>query len=857
MEYQDIKKVLKEYFGYDTFRRGQKDLINSILSNEDTLGIMPTGSGKSICYQLPALIFEGITIVISPLISLMKDQVNLIHENGIEATYINSTLNREEYNHRINNIYNGKYKLIYVAPERLYSEGFFDAISSKKINMIAIDEAHCVSQWGHDFRPAYLDIKEFISKIKVRPVVSAFTATATKNVEKDIITQLGLKNPSTVKTGYDRENLYFEVRKSKQKFDELLEILESEESNSGIIYCNARKTVEQVCKKLIQLGYSATRYHAGLSNKERHKNQENFFTDHKTIMVATNAFGMGIDKSNVNFVIHYNMPKNIENYYQEAGRAGRDGSPGKCILLYSAQDMIINKFLIEKTIENEESNNPKLKSKLINKEYTLLKKMQEYCITTECYRKYILNYFGETAKDQCNNCYNCKGEFEQIDITYDSKQIISFIHSIQRKNRSFGKTMIINVLRGSSSKKIKELSLDSTKEYGILSDKSKEEVGSVIDFLIDKKYLKIFGNRYPVIKLGPKQASLMNTEKTLQMKIGIKEISNIKEVENKPTIKSNRIIGTNEHIWNDTPYEDNKNNKNNNNNNRNNNSNTISNKSSNNKKNSTISSIKNIDYKSSRNNSKVKRQTNKTKNKNKLNFNKSFQNQELFKKLKELRLILARSEKIPPYIIFHDATLREMCEKLPTSENEFLSVSGVGKVKMEKYGNKFMNIIKENKPKSSINNLNKTEKINTKNSAKNSNTKSNNNTENNINKINTKISIKNNSKSNTKSNTKNNTKNRTKKSQKTNKTTKTTKTTKNDKNDNKNINQELFKKLKELRLDYARSEGVPAFMIFPNASLTQMCIDVPKNESEFLNISGVGKVKMKKYGKAFIELINE
>ena len=600
---------------------------------------MPTGSGKSICYQLPGIIFEGLTIVISPLISLMKDQVNLLKTNDIDSAYINSSLSYSKYNSVINGINEGKYKIVYVAPERLESDDFLEIIQENNVSMVAVDEAHCVSQWGHDFRPSYLKIKNFISKIKGNPIISAFTATATENVEKDIVEQLGLKNHTVVSTGYDRKNLYFEVRKTKDKFTELLKILSLEKGNSGIIYCTTLKSVEKVCNKLINEGYSATRYHAGLNVTEREYNQETFILDEKLIMVATNAFGMGIDKSNVNFVIHYNMPKNLENYYQEAGRAGRDGSPAKCILLYSYQDVVINKFLIEKTIESENYIDSKLKEKVIKKNYGLLNKMQEYCTTRGCCRQYMLNYFGDSGNNYCKNCYNCIGDFEVVDIQYESYHIISAIKYFETNGKSFGKRMVVDVLKGSNTKKIKNLSFDKIPSFNKLNHKNKEEIALIMDFLVDKKYLRIFGAKYPVIKLWKNYGDILNGLVPLTMKISKDELSIFKEKAPLSKEKTHEV----ENQTKQTPDKD-------------------------------ISLNK---------------------------LNKSLISQDnpidnvLFEKLRKLRLKLAREEKIPPFMVFHDSTLKDMCKKFPCSENEFLEVSGVGKVKMEKYGDFFINQIKK------------------------------------------------------------------------------------------------------------------------------------------------------------------
>ena len=399
--------LLQKFFGYTEFREGQGEIIDQLLAGRDAVGIMPTGSGKSICYQIPAIMFEGITVVISPLISLMKDQVQAMTQSGIDAAYINSSLSYYEYNDILNAARHGYYKIIYVAPERLNSGNFIEFVINADVSMVAVDEAHCVSQWGHDFRPSYLMITDFIAKLKTRPIVCAFTATATSEVRDDIIKILQLRDPFIKTTGFDRKNLSFEVVKPKAKMTSLCEILADKKNKCGIIYCLTRKNVEEVCFNLCELGFAATRYHAGLSDDERRMNQDDFIYDRKLIMVATNAFGMGIDKSNVSFVIHYNMPKNIENYYQEAGRAGRDGSHADCIVLFNEQDVRINLFLIDNTEPNPNIS-PQVQQEIKNKDYDRLYQMKRYCNLTSCLREYILKYFGDSPPSKCDNCSNCK-----------------------------------------------------------------------------------------------------------------------------------------------------------------------------------------------------------------------------------------------------------------------------------------------------------------------------------------------------------------------------------------------------------------------------------------------------------------
>lgn len=400
------EEVLKRYFGYDSFRNGQQQLVNALLEGNDVFGIMPTGAGKSICYQIPALMFSGITLVISPLISLMMDQVKALNQAGIHAAYLNSSLTRRQYELALSYAAQGRYKIIYVAPERLLTKTFLDFAIHAPISFVSVDEAHCVSQWGQDFRPGYLQIPEFIDKLEVRPIVGAFTATATQAVQKDVEQMLRLRSPFRIVTGFDRPNLRFVVRRPKDKMIDLVRYVEKHDGESGIIYCISRRLVEEVCEKLSQRGYSATMYHAGLSDEVRNTNQEDFIYDRKKIMVATNAFGMGIDKSDVRYVIHFNMPKNMENYYQEAGRAGRDGDEAECVLLYAPSDMYTNQFLINQN-ENEALTEEELQV-IKERDEERLRKMRSYCFSKNCLRQYMLRYFGEKTSKRCNHCSVCE-----------------------------------------------------------------------------------------------------------------------------------------------------------------------------------------------------------------------------------------------------------------------------------------------------------------------------------------------------------------------------------------------------------------------------------------------------------------
>lgn len=605
--YKTPKEALKAVFGYDSFRPGQEAVINAILEGRDILAVMPTGAGKSLCYQVPAMLLSGITLVISPLISLMQDQVKALNEAGVNAAFINSSLSEKELNDTFKNAYKGHYKIIYVAPERLMSEGFISFAKSVEISMVTVDEAHCISQWGQDFRPSYMDIAEFINILDKRPIISAFTATATQNVREDIICSLGLNNPYFLVTGFDRENLFFQVDKPQNKERFILDFIERHRGESGIIYCATRKNVDSLYTLLRKQHISVGKYHAGMSNEERKQMQNDFVFDYTSIVIATNAFGMGIDKSNVRFVIHYNMPSSMENYYQEAGRAGRDGLNSECILLFSPQDIIINRFLLEH--KDFSDIDPIDAMTIRERDIKRLQIMEGYCYTTECLRNYILKYFGEDPKKPCDDCGNCLRQFETLDMTDEAKKIINCIYESRGR---YGKNIIMDTVLGAKTARLTEIGATEYKSYGVLESSNKNLLRRLIEELLLEGYIAT--GEYQVLKLRD-ISRLKNTETKVLVKITDED----KMAKRKEKPKSNK---------------------------------------------------KGIDSLTS----------------------KGFK---LFDKLKELRLEIARAEKIPPYIVFNDKTLIDMCAKMPTTKSYMLNVSGVGENKYGKYGERFIAVIKE------------------------------------------------------------------------------------------------------------------------------------------------------------------
>lgn len=586
----EARAVLKTVFGYDSFKKGQEDVITALLNGRDALGVMPTGAGKSICYQLPAAMLPGVTFVVSPLISLMKDQVDTLNQIGIPTAAINSSLSAAQLQQSSRDITAGRYKIVYIAPERLESQRFLEWVRHLNIPLLAIDEAHCVSQWGHDFRPSYLQIGKLLDQLHPRPVVAAFTATATDLVKRDIVQHLRMIDPCRVTTGYARENLSFSVVKGADKREYVAEYIRQRTGQAGIIYASTRKEVEDCHRHLSAIGIRAGKYHAGLTDEERNESQDQFLYDELEVMVATNAFGMGIDKSNVRYVIHYNLPKNIEAYYQEAGRAGRDGEPGECILLFAPRDIMTIKYFIE---QNERDDERK------RMEYGNLNDMVEYCHTTDCLQSYIVRYFGDTEGASCGKCGNCTDEREAVDMTLEAQKIFS---CVVRMRQRFGVTLTAKVLRGSNDAKIRQFGFDKLPTYGALRTLKEKEIAQLINVLVADGYLKMSDSTYPVISLTQRAKEVLEGREQVMRRVEIvRQAASAASIEGK---------------------------------------------------------------------------------------------EDLFEQLRSLRKQLADRAKVPPFVIFHDATLREMCERMPRSLEEIKSVKGVGENKLAKYGEAFLECIR-------------------------------------------------------------------------------------------------------------------------------------------------------------------
>lgn len=581
---EKAREYLQQYFGYESFRTGQEQIIEQVLEGINTAGIMPTGGGKSICYQIPALLLPGVTLVISPLISLMKDQVDALEQNGIDATFLNSSISSTEASNRMRDIKQGRYKLVYAAPERLDNPIFQRELANVDISMVAIDEAHCISQWGHDFRPSYLKIKTLVKAMPTSPTVLALTATATPQVTEDICNSLGISTGHTISTGFARENLFFSVVKEENRERFLMRYIEQNKNESGIIYAATRKEVDSLYSKLNKAGIKTGRYHAGMNENDRTEQQELFLRDDISLMIATSAFGMGIDKSNVRYVIHYQTPKNMESYYQEAGRAGRDGLDSECILLYSPQDMQIQRFLIDQSNPSPEWQNQELKK---------LNRMKDYSFTEGCLQAFILLYFGEENPEDCGHCDNCTDKRDSVNVTTQAQMVLS---CMLRMGERFGKTIISQVLTGSRNKKIEEFGFQKLSTYGIINNQSAKDVADFIDFLTAKQFIEMTGGQFPVLKvtnLG--REVLLNQRQVLRKEV--KQVTSI-----------------------------------------------------------------NID-------------------------------QGMFEELRLVRKEIASKENVPPFIIFSDASLKDMAVKLPKTEQEFLEVKGVGTQKFDRFGKTFLEVI--------------------------------------------------------------------------------------------------------------------------------------------------------------------
>ena len=599
-------ETLKRYFGYDSFRPGQEEIVSALLAGRDALAIMPTGAGKSLCYQVPALLLPGLTLVISPLISLMQDQVKGLNAAGIHAAFINSSLTETQIARALDLAAEGSYKLVYVAPERLESPVFRSFAAGADISMVTVDEAHCISQWGQDFRPSYLKILDFIDSLPRRPIVSAFTATATREVKDDIVCTLRLHDPKVLVTGFDRPNLYFQVERTRRKDDFVIQYLRDHPGESGIIYCATRKNVDKLQELLTEYGFTATKYHAGLPAEARRKNQNDFIYDTAPVIVATNAFGMGIDKSNVRFVLHYNMPQSMENYYQEAGRAGRDGLPSQCVLLFSAQDVIINKFLLDKKdfaeMDDEEAD------LLRQRDLQRLQTMERYCQTTECLRNYILAYFGEHPTAPCGNCGSCNNDFDEVDMTDAAKWMINCVAELRGR---YGKAILFGTLQGANRARLRELGAERFKSYGRMKDTPRETLERLLAQLLEDGYLVQSDDQYAVLHIGD----------IAPLKAGGQVLVKLPPQREPEKARAPKP-----------------------------------------KRRSPMDALTSAGL-------------------------------ELFNQLRQLRFDTAQREGLPPYVVFGDKSLVDMCLRAPRRAEDMLGIYGMGERKYEKYGAAFFAVI--------------------------------------------------------------------------------------------------------------------------------------------------------------------
>lgn len=601
---QAARKTLSEVFGYDSFRPGQESVVAAILQGRDVMAVMPTGAGKSLCYQIPALVLDGITLVISPLISLMRDQVGSLLQNGVRAAYLNSSLTSRQYALALDNARRGVYKIIYVAPERLLTEGFLDFAVHAQIAQVVVDEAHCVSQWGQDFRPGYLDVAPFIARLPSRPRVSAFTATATKSVREDVVRLLSLCNPYLVATGFDRPNLYFEVRREGDRDAALLRFLGEHRGQSGIVYCGTRKGVEEVAGMLTENGIDAVGYHAGMGDEERRNAQEDFVSDRVPVIVATNAFGMGIDKSNVSFVVHYNMPKDLESYYQEAGRAGRDGEDAVCCLLYQPADVHLNTFLIEHAQENSQLD-AETQQIIADRARERLRQMTFYATGRGCLRARILRYFGEEPKElRCGNCSGCLVEAQERDVTREAGRIVSGVMALGGR---YGKAITAKVLAGVRDARIRERQLDKLTAFGSLREEGEANIRAMIDELIVDEVLELTDGQYPLLRPGPRAKEALLGDEPIRMTL---DVRGAQAASRRTAMRPQADKG-------------------------------------------------------------------------------------LLARLTRLRRGIAEEQHVPPFIIFTNATLRDMAVKRPRTRREMLRVDGVGEGKMDRYGDMFLRVIEE------------------------------------------------------------------------------------------------------------------------------------------------------------------